>query len=194
MLSGHSTRHEILPDVDSLWVSLGLQHPVRSMLVPLWTMPSRAQTRDPELCVLPQGRSGLMQQREHWPCPGMSDRRTLSLLSCTGGQEEPGRGRWMQAVGLCFLELGQGASFAEPTVSFSVSSGQMLSENQFKCHFPWGASFYPLPAYLIPLFCMHHGRVCAPGGWCSPFSLASSLLLSPTSTQGGLPLPSSPRF
>ena len=141
LLSGHSTRHEILPDVDSLWVSLGLQHPVRSMLVPLWTMPSRAQTRDPELCVLPQGRSGLMQQREHWPCPGMSDRRTLSLLSCTGGQEEPGRGRWMQAVGLCFLELGQGASFAEPTVSFSVSSGQMLSENQFKCHFPWEPPF-----------------------------------------------------
>ena len=37
---------------------------------------------------------------------------------------------WLQAVGLCFPELGQGASFAEPTVSFSVSSGQMLSENQ----------------------------------------------------------------
>ena len=47
----------------------------------------------------------------------------------------------MQAVGLCFLELGQGASFAEPTVSFSVSSGQMLSENQFKCHFPWEPPF-----------------------------------------------------
>ena len=101
---------------------------------------------------------------------------------------------WLQAVGLCFPELGQGASFAEPTVSFSVSSGQMLYENQFKCHFPWGASLYPLPAHLSPLSCMHHGRVCAPGGWCSPFSLASSLLLSPTSPQGGLPLPSSPRF
>lgn len=101
---------------------------------------------------------------------------------------------WLQAVGLCFPELGQGALFAEPTVSFSVSSGQMLSENQFKCHFPWGASLYPLPAHLSPLSCMHHGRVCAPGGWCSLFSLASTLLLSPTSPHGGLPLPSSLRF
>lgn len=71
---------------------------------------------------------------------------------------------WLQAVGLCFPELGQGASFAEPTVSFSVSSGQMLCENQFKCHFPWGASLYPLPAHLSPLSCMHHSHVCAPEG------------------------------
>jgi hypothetical protein len=41
---------------------------------------------------------------------------------------------------------------------------------------------------------MHHGRVCAPGGWCSAFSPASSLLLSPTSPHGDLPLPSSLRF
>lgn len=101
---------------------------------------------------------------------------------------------WLQAVGLWFPELGQGASFAEPTVSFCVFSGQMLSENQFKCHFPWRASLDPLPGHLSPLSCMHHSCVCAPGGWCSPSSLASSRLLSPTSPQGGRPLPSSPRF
>lgn len=99
---------------------------------------------------------------------------------------------WLQAVGRCFPELGQGASFAEPTVSLSVSSGQTLSESQFRYHFPWGASLYPLPGHLSPLSCMHHGRVCVPGGWCSAF--ASSLLLSPTSPQGGRPLPFLPRF
>lgn len=67
---------------------------------------------------------------------------------------------WLQAVRHWFHEQGQGASFAEPTVSFCVSSGQMLSENQSKCHFPWRASLDPLPGHPSPLSCKHHGRVC----------------------------------
>lgn len=81
LLSGHSACHEILPDVDSLWVSLGLQHPVRPRLGPLWTLPSHAQTRGPSFACCFGGGVAFLQQREHWPCPGISDRRSSLALT-----------------------------------------------------------------------------------------------------------------
>ena len=81
LLLGHSTRHKILPDVDSLWVSLGLQHPVRPRLGPLWTMPSHAQTRGPDFACCLGGGGAFLQQRKHWPCPGISDRKSSLTLT-----------------------------------------------------------------------------------------------------------------
>ena len=92
---------------------------------------------------------------------------------------------WLQAVGRCFPELGQGASFAEPTVSLSVSSGQTLSESQFKYHFPWGASLYPLPGHLSPLS-LQCARTSALEDFCLqslsvPFSGEQALMMTPPS-------------
>lgn len=75
-----------------------------------------------------------------------------------------------------------------------ISSGQMLSENQFKRYLSRGAFLYPLPSHLTPLSFVHHGPVFALPEWPSPLSPASCLLPTPASPQRCHPLPSSPRF